>query len=127
MKVINQDQGDNWAVYHGDSCEVIKGIPDNSIHFSVFSPPFESLYTYSNSERDLGNSKTSKEFTKHFRFLVKEIHRIMMPGRNVSVHCMDLPKSKQRDGVIGLRDFRGSLIRIFERAGFVFHSNVTIW
>jgi len=129
MDITVNDQciGDKFSVYRGDSCEIIKGIPDNSIHFSVYSPPFESLYTYSNSERDMGNSKTSLEFARHFRFLANELYRITMPGRNMSVHCMDLPKSKQRDGVIGLRDFRGVLIRIFERAGFTFHSNVTIW
>lgn len=127
MNVINQEHGENWTLYCGDSCEVIKGIPDNSVHYSIFSPPFESLYTYSNSERDMGNSKTTNEFARHFRYLAKEIHRIIMPGRCISVHCMDLMKSKSRDGVIGLRDFRGALIRIFERAGFIFHSNVTIW
>lgn len=127
MNVLDQFIAEKFAAYHGDCCEVINGIPDNSIHFSVFSPPFESLYTYSNSERDMGNNKTSKQFAKHFRFLTHELYRVMMPGRNISVHCMDLPKSKQMHGVIGLRDFRGALIRIFERAGFVFHSNVTIW
>lgn len=127
MLVLDQTQGENFALYHGDCCEVIKGIPDNSIHFSIFSPPFESLYTYSNSERDMGNCRNSRQFIKHFRFLVKELYRVMMPGRCISIHCMDLPKSKERDGVIGLRDFRGMLIRTFERAGFIFHSHVTIW
>lgn len=127
MNVTNQAHGDGWTLYNGDSCEVIKGIPSDSIHYSIFSPPFESLYTYSNSERDMGNSKTPNEFARHFRFLAKELYRVIMPGRLISVHCMDLMKSKSRDGVIGLRDFRGALIRIFERAGFIFHSNVTIW
>lgn len=127
MNVTNQAHGDGWTLYNGDSCDVIKGIPSDSIHYSIFSPPFESLYTYSNSERDMGNSKTTNEFARHFRFLAKELYRVIMPGRLVSVHCMDLTKSKSRDGVIGLRDFRGALIRIFERAGFIFHSNVTIW
>lgn len=127
MNVLNQFIHEQFAIYHGDCCEVIKGIPDNSIHFSVFSPPFASLYTYSNSDRDMGNSKSDLEFMRHFRFLAKDLFRVMMPGRCISIHCMDLPKSKERDGVIGLKDFRGLIIRIFERAGFVFHSNVTIW
>lgn len=127
MNVLNQAQGKNWALYHGDCCEVIKGIPNNSVHFSIFSPPFESLYTYSNSERDMGNSKDSRQFVKHFRFLAKELYRVLIPGHCISVHCMDLPLSKQRDGVIGLRDFSGALVRIFERAGFVMHTpRVTI-
>ena len=127
LNVINQDHGEKWTLYNGDSCEVITGIPSDSIHYSIFSPPFESLYTYSNSERDMGNCKSSNEFARHFRFLAHELFRVMMPGRCMSVHCMDLMRSKSRDGVIGLRDFRGALIRIFERAGFIFHSNVTIW
>ena len=127
MKVINQEHGANWTLYHADSCEAITGIPSDSIHYSIFSPPFESLYTYSNSERDMGNCKSTNEFARHFRFLAHEIYRITMPGHLVSVHCMDLMRSKTRDGVIGLRDFRGALIRIFERVGFIFHSNVTIW
>lgn len=127
MNVINQEHGKNWTLYHGDSCEVINGIPSDSIHYIIYSPPFESLYTYSNSERDMGNCKSTNEFARHFRYLAHELFRITMPGRCMSVHCMDLMRSKTRDGVIGLRDFRGALIRIFERAGFVFHSNVTIW
>jgi DNA modification methylase len=116
-----------FSIYHGDSCEVIKGIPDNSIGFSIFSPPFASLYTYSNSERDLGNCKTDDEFFTHFGFIVKELHRIIKPGRNVSVHCMDLPTSKERDGFIGIRDFSGDIIRLFRSHGFIYASRVTIW
>jgi len=128
MKVINQNSGKNWQLYHGDCCEVIKGIPDNSVGFSIFSPPFSSLYVYSNSERDMGNSRDDEQFMAHFReFLVPELFRVLMPGRLVSFHCMNLPMSKQNHGVIGLRDFRGELIRAFESAGFVFHSEVCIW
>jgi len=121
MKVLNQASGENWQAYHGDCVEVIKGLPDNSVHCIVFSPPFESLYTYSNSDRDMGNCRTSGEFAEHFKFLASELFRILKPGREMCVHCMDLPLSKQRDGVIGLRDFSGDLIRIFEDAGFVMH------
>lgn len=127
MNVLNQAHGEKWALYHGDCCEVLDGLPENSIDYSIFSPPFASLYTYSNSERDLGNNKDYRQFAKHMRFLALKLFRVMKPGRNLSIHCMDLPLHKERDGVIGLRDFRGHLIRIFNRAGFVLHSQVTIW
>jgi len=125
--VLDQAIGKNWALYRGDCCEVIKGLPDNSVHFSVFSPPFESLYTYSNSERDMGNSRTSQCFADHFRFLVKDLFRVMMPGRNVSFHCMDIPAMKERDGYIGLKDFPGDMLRLFQSEGFIYHSRVAIW
>ena len=127
MNVLNQEQGKNWVMYNGDCCEVIKGLPDNSVDYSIFSPPFASLYTYSNSDRDMGNSTSDKQFYKHFRYLVKELYRVIKNGRCVSVHCMDLPKSKERDGIIGLKDFPSIITRTFERAGFVKHSEVCIW
>lgn len=127
MNVLDQVVKQKYAIYNGDSCEVIKGIPDNSIHYTIFSPPFASLYTYSNSDRDMGNCKGDKEFAEHFRFLIDELYRVTMPGRLLSFHCMQLPLSKERDGVIGLKDFRGELIRMFQDAGFIYHSEVTIW
>lgn len=127
MKVINQVVTETYALYHGDCVEVVKGIPDNSIHYSCFSPPFSSLYTYSNSERDMGNCRTDEEFYQHFIYLVKELYRVIIPGRLVSFHCMDLPLMKQKDGVIGLKDFPAELRKIFEDAGFIYHSKVTIW
>jgi hypothetical protein len=127
MNVLNQSIGDRFAIYHGDSCEVLKGIPSNSIHYSIFSPPFASLYTYSNSERDLGNVKDSDEFFRHFAFMISELFRVLKPGRLLSMHCMLLPTSKERDGYIGLKDFRGDLVRAFQGAGFIFHSEVAIW
>ena len=127
MKVLNQVVNDNFALYHGDCVDVTKGIPDNSIHYTIFSPPFSSLYTYSNSDRDMGNSKNDEEFYKHFEFLVKELYRITIPGRLVSFHCMQIPLMKERDGVIGLKDFRGDLIRSFQKEGFIYHSEVCIW
>ena len=127
INVISQSVTDRYALYNGDSCEVLKGIPDNSIHYSIFSPPFASLYTYSNSERDLGNCRTTSEFYEQFMFIVSELYRVLMPGRLISFHCMDLPLSKERDGIIGIRDFRGELIKVFENAGFVLHSQVCIW
>jgi len=123
----NVTEGKGWTAYHGDCVEGVQSMPDNSIDFSVFSPPFASLYTYSNSTRDMGNSKDDEEFFEHFAFLVGELLRVTKPGRLLSFHCMDMPTSKARDGVIGVRDFRGELIRCFESAGWVFHSSVVIW
>lgn len=127
MKILDQQIEEFYSLYHGDSCEVVKGIPDDSIHYTIFSPPFSSLYTYSNSDRDMGNSRNDDEFYAHFTYLVRELYRITMPGRLLSFHCINIPLMKQRDGVIGLKDFRGELIKIFVQAGFIFHSEVCIW
>lgn len=125
--VKNQDIGRNFVMYNGDCVEVTGGLADESIGYSIFSPPFASLYTYSNSERDMGNAKNDDEFFAQFEFLVKQLFRIMKSGRNVSFHCMNLPTSKERDGYIGLKDFRGDLIRMFQKHGFIYHSEVCIW
>lgn len=127
MDVLAQVIKKQYAVYNGDSVELIKNIPDNSIHYTIFSPPFASLYTYSNSDRDMGNSKGDDEFYEHFKFLAKELHRVTIPGRLLSFHCMDLPLMKERDGVIGLKDFPALIRQIFEDCGFIYHSKVTIW
>ena len=127
MNVIEQASGAGWAIYNGDCVEVIRGLPDKSVDYSIFSPPFSSLYTYSNSPRDMGNCRTDAEFYEHFEFLVAELVRVMKPGHNVSFHCMMLPTSKERDGYIGLKDFRGDLIRAFQAHGFIYASEVTIW
>lgn len=127
VSIVDQFFGENWAMYLGDSCEVLKGIPDNSIHYQIFSPPFASLYTYSASERDMGNARTHAEFYEHFQFLVSEMFRVAMPGRLLSFHSTNIPKMKERDGVIGIHDFRGDLIRMFCDAGFIYHSEVVIW
>ena len=125
--VIDQEIADRFAIYHGDCVEVLRGLPAQSVDYSVFSPPFASLYTYSNSPRDMGNVKNDEEFFAHFGFLVSELARVMKRGRLVSFHCMLMPTSKERDGYIGLRDFRGDLIRAFQREGFIHHSEVVIW
>lgn len=127
MNVLEQIIENRYAIYNGDSCEIVKAIPDNSIHYTIFSPPFASLYTYSNSDRDMGNSKGDDEFYNHFIFLAKELYRVTMPGRLLSFHCMDLPLMKERDGVIGLKDFPAIIRKIFEDCGFIYHSKVTIW
>ncbi len=127
MKVLGQKSGENWVLYNGDSCEILVGIPTASIHYSITSIPFASLYTYSNSERDLGNSRNYGEFAEHYQYLGKEWYRVMMPGRLVSIHCMNLPAMKERDGFIGVKDFRGDVIRWMQTCGFIFHSEVCIW
>ena len=127
MNCLDQTIGENFALYNGDCVEVLKGLPEKSVGYSIFSPPFASLYTYSNSPRDMGNCRNDSDFFYHFSFLVKELARVMKPGRNVSFHCMLLPTSKERDGYIGLKDFRGDLIRTFQMEGFIFASEVVIW
>lgn len=119
--------GNNYALYNGDTVELIKEFPDNSMHCEIYSPPFSSLYTYSNSDRDLGNSKDDEQFFEHFHFITKELYRILKPGRIMAVHCMNLPTSKERDGFIGIKDFRGELIREFQNVGFIYHAEVCIW
>jgi len=127
MTILDQQIKDDYAIYNGDCIEVAKNMPDNSIDFSVFSPPFSSLYTYSNSNRDMGNSKDDDEFFAHFQFLIKELYRTIKPGRLVSFHCMNLPTSKVNDGYIGIKDFRGDMIKAFQKEGFIYHSEVCIW
>lgn len=129
MKTVSQKeyQSDFCHIMNGDCVQLIESIPDESIGFSIFSPPFAELYTYSDKLEDMGNSKDYKEFFVAFNFLVKELYRVMWSGRNVAVHCMDLPIQKGKEGYIGLRDFSGMILKAFEEAGFIYHSRVTIW
>lgn len=127
MNVIDQAQGAGFTAYHGDCIDVVSGLPSDSVHYSIFSPPFASLYTYSNSDRDMGNCKDYDEFFTHFDFLVGELWRVLKPGRLLSFHCMNLPTSKTHHGYIGIQDFRGDLIRAFQKPGFIYHSEVCIW
>ena len=127
MNVVNQYVSDRVSLFHADCVDVVRSLPDRSIDYSIFSPPFASLYTYSNSDRDMGNSKTHGEFYDHFRFLVGELLRVTKTGRLLSFHCMNLPTSKVRDGYIGISDFRGILIKAFQDAGWIYHSEVCIW
>jgi len=127
MNVIDQASGENFTLWNGDCVEVISGLPGASIDYSIFSPPFASLYTYSNSPRDMGNVRNDAEFFDHFEYLVAQLRRVMKPGHNVSFHCMLMPTSKERDGYIGLKDFRGELIRAFQKHGFIYASEVCIW
>lgn len=127
MNILNQAQGENWTLANGDCIEVLNSLPENSIHLSIFSPPYASLYTYSNSDRDLGNSVNDDQFYEHFAHVVAGLHRVTKPGRIVCVDVMNIPAMKERDGYIGLKDFRGDVIRAFQEAGFIFHSEHCAW
>jgi len=124
---IDKQIGDGWTVYHGDCVRVAKEIKDHSIDFSVFSPPFADLFTYSNDPQDMGNCDGLEDFTAHFEILIEEMKRIMVPGREVAVHCVDLLATKWKHGAIQFQDFSGEIIRAFWRHGFLFHSRICIW
>jgi hypothetical protein len=124
---IREESNEFFTIKRGDSVQLITSLPDESIGLSVFSPPFAELYTYSNHIEDMGNSKDYNEFLTQFGYLVKELYRVMMQGRNVAVHCMDLPIQKGKEGFIGLRDFSGMILKGFQDAGFIYASRVTIW
>lgn len=130
MKVINQQICDRYAIYNGDSCECLPEIPSESVHMSIYSPPFaletgSCLYNYSSSERDLSNSKTYEEFFQHYEFIVREIHRILLPGRISAVHCMDVPKAGAN--ICGYSDYPGDIIRLHQRIGFEYLPRIAIW
>jgi DNA modification methylase len=127
MKVINQTLTDSYALYHADCVDVASALPDNSIDYSLYSPPFSALFVFSDSDRDMGNVTSDQQFYDHYLFLMEQMYRITKPGRLMSFHCMNLTTSKQNDGEIGLKDFRGDLIRLCQKAGFIYHSEVCIW
>ena len=118
MKAMEQQHGENWSLYQGDSCELMRGLPTRSIDLAVFSPPFKSLYTYSNSERDLGNCRGDTEFFAHFGYITQELRRVLRPGRLACVHVQQLTTTQNTHGVIGLTDFRGDVIRHFTAGGW---------
>lgn len=126
ITAIDQVVTKDYAIYQGDACDLLQAVPDGAVHFGIHSPPFEGLYKFSAHERDLSNSEGDK-FWQHYGFVIDELMRVTMPGRLHSVHCMQLPTSKTRNGFIGMRDFRGDVIRAYERAGWLFHSEVCIW
>lgn len=121
IEVLAQESGNGWTIYNGDSCIVLQGLPDNSIDLSVYSPPFSSLFTYSASEHDLGNSVNDDEFFEHYKFIIAEMLRITKPGRLSCVHTSDLPAMMMKDGYIGLKDFPGQVIKAHEEAGWIYH------
>lgn len=128
-KIVLKDQvvTDQYAYYCGDCVEVSQGLPDNSADITIYSPPFFELYVYSDDPKDMNNSANYSQFREHYRYLVREIKRILKPGRICAVHCMDLPIQKGKYGYIGLRDFSGDLINIHEEEGMIYHSRVTVW
>jgi len=126
MAIITEDITDKYALYNGDCCEVMPGIPDESIHFSIYSPPFCGLYQYSSSERDMSNCRSYDEFFEHYRFLVEEIYRTTLPGRLSAVHCMDVPRTGANAGG-GLADFPGDIIRMHEDIGFKYCCRYSVW
>ena len=119
--------GNNWVAYHGDSCDVLRYLPDASVGFSVYSPPFSNLFTYSESEADIGNSADDAEFRVHYGYVLDQLTRITKPGRLSAVHCSDLPLTKWKDGEIGIKDLSGDIIRMHQDRGWVLHSRVTVW
>lgn len=127
MKCVEQRFGENWAAYQADCVDVVTAMERNTIDLSIYSPPFSNLYVYSDSDRDMGNSGNDEEFFQHYGFLVDQLYRVTRPGRLTAVHCSDLPLTKWKDGVIGIKDFSGDIIKTHERAGWVLHSRVTIW
>jgi DNA modification methylase len=127
MAIKNQEVTDEYAIYNGDCVDLMKTLPPGKIGLCIFSPPFANLYSYSDSPRDMGNCKTYDEFFTHFDYVIAGIKKIMMPGRIVAVHCIDIPAMKERDGYIGLKDFPGDLVKAFQKQGFVYHSKHVIW
>lgn len=125
--VIAQTVTEDYALYHADCVQVARGFPDNSLQFSISSWPFGSLYSYTDALEDMSNVDSHEQFFRGMEFLIGELARCMMPGRLVATHCMNLPKTVERDGIIGIYDFRGDIIRAYEKHGFVFHSEVVIW
>lgn len=127
IKAVEQVVTDDYAIYQGDACELIRAIPGDSIHFGIHSPPFEGLYRFSAFDRDISNNGDAGSFFEHYAFLIQELLRVTKPGRLHSVHCMQLPRNKGRNGFVGMRDFRGEIVRAYEDAGWYFHSEVCIW
>jgi DNA modification methylase len=127
IECIDSKSGDNFVAYNGDCILVAGQLPDESVGFSIYSPPFQNIFVYSDSEADMGNCASDDEFNEHYRFLIREMLRITKPGRLTAVHCSDLPSSKWKDGVIGLKDFPGDIVRLHQAEGWIFHSRVCVW
>ena len=127
IKCLNEAHGPRYAAYHADCVDLVRQLPDASVGFSVYSPPFANIFVYSDSIADMGNCASDEEFARHYRFLIAEKLRVTKPGRLTAVHCSDLPSSKWKDGVIGLKDFPGEIIRAHQDAGWIFHSRVCVW
>lgn len=126
MPVVDQAHGETWSYYCGDSVEWLPDLPSNSVDHLQGSPPFDDLYTYTGTPRDLGNSRSTAEFFEHFGYLTRELHRVLRPGRVAAIHVMDIPATLVHDGYIGLKDFSGDVIRHFIQHGFVFDARIPI-
>lgn len=124
---LNESHGDSYTAYHGDCVSVVSQLPDASVDLTIYSPPFSNLFVYSDSQADMGNAGSDAEFIEHYGFLLRELYRVTVPGRLSAVHCSDLPLQKWKDGMIGIKDLSGAIIRAHEAAGWVLHSRVTIW
>ncbi len=127
IEALDAHTTDDWAMYNGDCVEVVRQLPDKSVDFQVFSPPFANVYLYSDSTRDMGNCDSEAEFMQHYRFLAKELYRTLRPGRLCAVHCKDTVRYKGAHGRAGMHDLPGDLVREMERAGFQYHCRVTVW
>lgn len=127
MNILNEAHGQNWAAYHSDCVSFARDLPDDSVDFSIYSPPFSNLFVYSDSEADMGNSVDDAEFMVHYGFLLRELFRATLPGRLSAVHCSDLPLTKWKDGMIGIKDLTGQIIKAHQDSGWVLHSRVTVW
>lgn len=127
MNVLDHHHGENFSAYNADCVEGVASLPDASIGFSIYSPPFSHLFIYSDSERDMGNAANDEEFLEHYGFLIRDLHRVTMPGRLTAVHCTDMPRTKTTYGEIGLWDMPGAIIEAHRKAGWTYHSRVTIW
>ena len=127
VKCLDEAHGERYAAYHGDCVDVVRQLPDASVGFSVYSPPFSNLFVYSDSAADMGNAGSDGEFLEHYGYLLAELARVTKPGRLSAVHCSDLPLTKWKDGVIGIKDLSGDIIRAHQAAGWVLHSRITVW
>lgn len=125
--VLDQHVSDRFTVFNADCVDVASSLPDNSVGFSVYSPPFAHLFVYSDSERDMGNVANEAEFKALYAHLVREKYRITKPGRLTAVHCSDIPRTKSMHGVVGLYDFPADIREVHEAAGWTFHSRITVW
>lgn len=124
---LGESHGNNYAAYNGDCVDVVRQLPDGCVDLSIYSPPFSNLFVYSDSIADMGNSADDREFFEHYGFLIRELFRVTLPGRLSAVHCSDIPLTKWKDGMIGIKDLSGAIIRAHEAAGWILHSRITIW
>lgn len=127
IRCLNEAHGEDWTAYHGDCVDVLRQLPNACVDFSVYSPPFGSLFVYSDSAADMGNSSSDGEFSAHYAYMIREKFRLTKPGRLTAVHCSDLPLTKWKDGAVGIKDFSGEIIRLHESAGWILHGRRTIW